>query len=83
MRHRRLPFTAGDWHAVPERVRARQRGALASRSGCVGLFAGFDTFVSPPVMVKLVGNDGLPAFAHMHVTHGLLARLVQLGKRLQ
>lgn len=36
--HRRLPFTAGDWHSVPLRVRARQRGALASRSGCIGLF---------------------------------------------
>ena len=36
--HRRLPLTAGDWHSVPKRVRARQRGACASRAGCIGLF---------------------------------------------
>src|SRR3546814_6001808 len=35
--HRRFPFTAGDWHSVPERVRARQRGDCASRAGCIGL----------------------------------------------
>lgn len=39
IRHRLPPFTAGDWHSIPERVRARQRGACASRSGCMGLFA--------------------------------------------
>src|SRR5262249_27101041 len=32
-------FTAGDRHDPPERVRAPQRGALASISGCMDVFA--------------------------------------------
>ena len=31
------------------------------------------------MMVKLVGNDGLPALVHMHMAHGLFARLNELG----
>lgn len=34
-------------------------------------------------MVELIGNDGLPAFIHMHMANGLLARLVQLRQSLQ
>ena len=37
IRHRFRAFTAGDWHSVPARVRARQRGACAIRAGCIGL----------------------------------------------
>jgi len=59
--HRRLPLTAGDWHSVPERVRARQRGACASRSGCMGLFACFCIFAAPRVIVELIGNHRLAA----------------------
>src|SRR3546814_16256577 len=39
--HRRFPFTVGDWHSVPERVCAKQRGADASRAGCLGLIVSF------------------------------------------
>ena len=67
--HRRLPFTAGDWHSVPERVRARQRGADDSCSGCMGLFERFSIFSIPPVMVKLIGYDGLPAFIDVDMFH--------------
>ena len=38
IRHRFRPFTAGDWHSVPERVRARQRCDSAMIAGCIGLF---------------------------------------------
>ena len=27
------------------------------------------------MIVELIGNNGLPAFVHMHMAHGLLARL--------
>jgi hypothetical protein len=29
--HRRLPFTAGDWHAAPEQVLSRQRHTLSGK----------------------------------------------------
>ena len=59
IRHRFRPFTAGDWHSVPERVRAKQRGADASRSGCMGLIVNFS--ISLPPGVHVFSNDGLPA----------------------
>ena len=64
---------------------AKHRGAAASRagSGCMGLFGGFCISVPPGMVVELFGNDGLPALVYMHMPHGLLARLVQLGQRLQ
>ena len=74
--HRRFPFTAGDWHSVPERVRAKQRGVFASRSGCTGLFVNFRIFSSPGVIMKLISNYRLPTFVDMHVANRLLARLV-------
>ena len=83
IRHRRLPFTAGDWQAVPARVLARQRGACASRAGCMGLFDVFDIFAAPCMVVELIGNNGLPAFVDMDMAHRLLTRLVQFGQRLQ
>lgn len=39
--HRRFPFTAGDWHSVPERVRAKQRGAFATRKASVASRSAF------------------------------------------
>lgn len=59
IRHRFRPFTAGDWHAVPERVRAKQRGADASRSGCMGLIVNFS--ISLPPGVDVLRNESLPA----------------------
>ena len=81
--HRALPFTAGERHGWPDRVRAWQRGACASRlgSGCMGLFACSSIFLPPGVMVEFVGNHRLPAFVDVNVPDGLLARLVQLGPR--
>jgi hypothetical protein len=79
--HRRFPFTAGDWHSVPERVRARQRGALARSGGCarrMGLIDDFRIFPAPRVMVELFGDNGVPTFVYMDVPNRLLARLVEL-----
>lgn len=83
IRHRLRPFTAGDWHSLPERVRAKQRGACASRAGWMALIGIFRIFLPPGMMMELIGNNRLPAFVDMHVAHRLLARLVQLGQRLQ
>ena len=59
-----LPTLHGwDWHSVPERVRAKQRGADASRSGCMGLIVNFSISLSPRVIVELISNDGLPTKA--------------------
>ena len=38
-----------------------------------------DLFEHKPKLVELTGNERLPAFIHMHMAHGLLTRLVQLG----
>lgn len=81
--HRRFPFTAGDWHSVPVRVRAKQRGALASRSGCIGLIDRVSKFLAPGMMVEMIGNNGLSAFCDMHMLDGLLTRLVQLCQSLK
>ena len=80
IRQRFAPLIAGDLHNVPIRVIARHLRAAASRagSGCMGLFGGVCISVPPGVMVELIGNDGLPAFVHVHMAHDLLARLVKL-----
>ena len=81
IRHLFRPLIAGDWHAAPMRVVAKHRGAAWAL--CIGLIGGLYIFPVPGMMVELIGNDGLPALIHMHMAHGLLARLVQLGQRLQ
>src|SRR5690606_21647157 len=80
IRHRRLPLTAGDWHSVPDRVRARQRCASANIAGCFGLNGCFSIFPSPTVVVELIGNDSLPALIDVNMPHVLLSRLVQLRR---
>ena len=49
----------------------------------MGLIACFAIFLSPGVIVELIGNDSLPAFVDMNVAHRLFARLVQIRQRLQ
>jgi len=51
-----LAFTAGDWHAVPFRVMAKQRGAFMAL--CMGLFVRF--FILTPCL-NGIGNNGLAA----------------------
>ena len=63
--HRRFPFTVGDWHSAPERVRAKQRRADASRCGCNGLIVDFSIFRSPCIYV--FSDHSLPAFIDMHM----------------
>ena len=68
--HRFRPFTAGDWHSVPLRVMAKHRGARASRSGCMGLFACFSISTAPGIDV--LSKDGLTASViDVNVAHGL------------
>ena len=71
IRHRFRPFTAGDWHSVPLRVSAKHRGAIASRSGYMGLFACFSIFSPPGVLVDLIGDNGLPTLIYVNVLRGL------------
>lgn len=78
IRHRCLPLTAGDWHSLPDRVRARQRGAWCAL--CMGLVAGLSIFLSPGVVVEFIGNNSLAAIVDMNVPDGLLSGLVQLGQ---
>jgi hypothetical protein len=79
--HRRFPFTAGDWHSAPERVRAKQRGADASRSGCMGLIVEFSISSTPGIDV--LRYDGLPAaIINMDVTDHLFAAAPHPGQRL-
>jgi len=86
--HRRFPFTAGERHGFPERVRAWQRGAWASRagSGCMGLSVERSIFLAPLssvlVIVELIGNHRLRALVDVNMSHRLFARLVQLPQRL-
>ncbi|WP_435200571.1 hypothetical protein [Qipengyuania sp. 902] len=49
----------------------------------MGLFVRFGISFAPGMIVKMVRHDRLPAFIDVHVSHSLLARLVQLGQRLQ
>ena len=58
---------------MPKRVRARQRGACASRagSGCMGLFGGLSIFATPGMIVELIGNHRLPALVDVIVFDGL------------
>ena len=78
-----LPFTAGDWHSVPERVRAVQRGACASLAGCIGLIGNFSNFLAPGVIVKVIRHDGLPTLGDVDMPHGLLSWLVDFRQCLQ
>lgn len=56
IRHRFRPFTAGDWHSLPERVRARQRGADASRSGSLGSMYGGGFATVPAYLADTFGT---------------------------
>ena len=49
----------------------------------MGLFVRSGIFCTPSMIVKMVCHDRLPAFIDVHVSDSLLARLVQLGQRLQ
>ncbi|OYQ25641.1 hypothetical protein CHU93_12945, partial [Sandarakinorhabdus cyanobacteriorum] len=51
-------------------------------AGCIGLFGWFGILPPPRVIVGLLGDDGFPAVVHMHMPHGLLSGLVELGERL-
>lgn len=54
MRHRAFPFTAGDRHGVPNRVRAPHRGAWSKRkcSDFIGSIGFLLTFFSYPLPVS-------------------------------
>jgi len=70
--HRRFPFTAGDWHSVPERVWARQRGAECAL--CIGLSVDFSICVSLTPGLDVLCNDSLAAaIIDMDVPHDLFS----------
>lgn len=81
MRQRFLPLTAGDWHSVPLRVFAKQRGANRSRS--VGSVTSFDCFSTAPSLIDHT-DDRLAAFVHVDVfdPDRLLTTSSQLSQRL-
>ena len=60
IRHRFLPFIAGDWHAAPERVRAEQRRAACALS--IGLIRSVSTY---PPCDELLCKDGLTAVLNL------------------
>ena len=41
----------------------------------MGLFVWFFIFLTPGVLVDLIGDNCLPALVYMHMLDGLLARL--------
>src|SRR5450631_3219800 len=71
MRHRALPFTAGDWHCLPVRVLAPHRAAWRSDKGtsfrprCMGSFT---AFARPRRRVD-DANDALAPRIEMDVLH--------------
>lgn len=66
---------------MPERVRAKQRGADASRSGCMGLIVNFS--ISLPPGVDVLGNDCLPAaIIDVDMAHDLFPAPAHPGQRL-
>ncbi len=74
IRQRVLPATAGDWHGVPRRVRARQRGARRKREGSrvfrrMGLSSVF-VIIPPPSSLAHRANDRLSAGVDVHVLDG-------------
>lgn len=65
---RHLPFgIAGDWQAMPERVRAKQRGAARRFFGSIRLILGFRKQPSPLLGVVVdIADDGLATGVDVH-----------------
>src|SRR3546814_19111152 len=60
IRHLFRPFTAGDWHAVPRLVLAKQRGAASIfETRCMGLIGNFSISATP--RLNRFRDDGLDA----------------------
>jgi hypothetical protein len=67
-----LPFTAGDLHGFPFRIRAPHRAACpigeGMRADCMGLSLIFDLLPTPSSIH--IADDGLPAGVHMDMLDG-------------
>ena len=89
MRQRDLPFTDGDWHGLPLRVRAPHLEHWHNAGGwqlrlCMGLASLSIVYPSPWAVLTAydVADDRLRARMHVHDFDDLLSSALQLGKRL-